>query len=82
MIIIWEEINMATIKQYGGVGLASNWVSIILESDDEAQMLPIATADATKTPLQNHDRFSVGSEAFCPNSGNAFMLTGAGWIQL
>lgn len=73
---------MATIKQYGGAGFASNWASIILESDDEAKTLPLSTVDATKTPLQNHDRFSVGSEAFCPSSGNAFMLTGAGWIQL
>lgn len=73
---------MAIIKQYGGVGFASNWASIILESDAEATALPISTIDATKTPLQNHDRFSVGSEAFCPSSGNAFMLTESGWIKL
>ncbi|MEE1301716.1 MAG: hypothetical protein UHD64_02945 [Bacteroidales bacterium] len=73
---------MATIKQYGGTGLASNWASIILESDTEATTLPISTIDATKAPLQNHNRFSVGSEAFCPSSGNAFILTGAGWIKL
>ena len=73
---------MATIKQYGGVGLASNWASIILEADTEATTLPIFKTDATKTPLQNHDRFSVGSEAFCPSSGNAFVLTEAGWIQI
>lgn len=73
---------MATIKQYGGAGFASNWASIILESDDEATTLPISTIDAAKTPLQNHDKFSVGSEAFCPNSGNAFMLTETGWIKL
>ena len=73
---------MATIKQYGGAGLASNWASIILESDDEATTLPISKIDATKTPLQNHDKFSVGSEAFCPSSGNAFMLTEFGWIKL
>lgn len=73
---------MATIKQYGGAGLASNWASIILESDSEVIMLPISKTDATKTPLQNHNRFSVGSEAFCPSSGNAFMLTEAGWIKL
>jgi hypothetical protein len=73
---------MATIKQYGGVGFASNWASIILESDAEAAVLPISTIDTTKTPLQNHDRFSVGSEAFCPSSGNAFMLTESGWTKL
>ena len=73
---------MATIKQYGGAGFASNWASIILESDTETTALPTSKIDATKTPLQNHDRFSVGSEAFCPTSGNAFMLTEAGWIKL
>lgn len=73
---------MATIKQYGGVGLASNWASIILESDTEATTLPVSIIDATKTPLQNHDKFSVGSEAFCPSTGNAFMLTEAGWTKL
>lgn len=73
---------MATIKQYGGEGFASNWASIVLESDAEATSLPISKIDVTKTPLQNHNKFSVGSEAFCPSSGNAFMLTEAGWIQL
>lgn len=73
---------MATIKQYGGAGLASNWASIVLESDTEIDTLPISKTDATKTPLQNHDRFSVGSEAFCPSSGNAFMLTETSWIKL
>lgn len=73
---------MATIKQYGGVNLASNWASIILESDDEVTTLPVSTIDATKTPLQNHNRFSVGSEAFCPKSGNAFMLTETEWVKL
>lgn len=73
---------MATIKQYGGVGFASNWASIILESDAEVTSLPISKADASKTPLQNHNRFSVGSEAFCPSSGNAFMLTESNWIKL
>lgn len=73
---------MAAIKQYGGVGFASNWASIILESDAEVNTLPLSTMDATKTPLQNHDKFSVGSEAFCPSSGNVFVLTEAGWIQL
>lgn len=73
---------MATIKQYGGAGFASNWASIILESDAEVTSLPLSKVDATKTPLQNHDRFSVGSEAFCPSSGNAFMLTDSTWIKL
>ena len=73
---------MATIKQYGGVGLASNWASIILETDTEVTTLPTAIFDTTKTPLQNHARFSVGSEAFCPSSGNAFILTEAEWIQI
>lgn len=73
---------MATIKQYGGVGMSSNWASIILETDAEATTLPISKVDAAKTPLQNHDKFSVGSEAFCPSSGNAFILTESGWIQI
>lgn len=73
---------MATIKQFGGQGLSSNFASIILESDAEVTALPINEVDKTKTPLQNHDKFSVGSEAFCPSSGNAFMLTEAGWIKL
>ena len=73
---------MATIKQYGGTGFASNWASIILEFDTETTTLPISTIDATKTPLQNHDKFSVGSEAFCPSSGHAFVLTESGWIKL
>lgn len=73
---------MATIKQYGGMGLASNWTSIILESDAEVTTLPISKIDSAKTPLQNHDKFSVGSEAFCPSSGNAFVLTEAGWVQI
>lgn len=73
---------MAMIKQYGGVGMASDWASIILETDDEVTTLPVSTKDATKTPLQNHTRFSVGSEAFCPSSGNAFILTEADWIEI
>ena len=73
---------MATIKQFGGQGLSSNFASIILESDAEVATLPINKVDSTKTPLQNHDKFSVGSEAFCPSSSNAFILTDAGWIKL
>ena len=73
---------MATIKQFGGQGLPSNFASIILESDTEVTTLPINKVDNAKTPLQDHNKFSVGSEAFCPSSGNAFMLTEAGWIKL
>ena len=73
---------MATIKQFGGQGLSSDFASVILESDAEVTTLPINKADNTKIPLQNHDKFSVGSEAFCPSSGNAFILTEAGWIKL
>lgn len=73
---------MATIKQYGGQGMSSNFVSIILEDDAEITNIPINIADSTKTPLQNHGKFSVGSEAFCPSSGNVFILTEAGWIKL
>lgn len=73
---------MATIKQFGGQGLSSDFASIILENDVEVATLPINKVDSTKTPLQNHTKFSVGSEAFCPSTGNAFMLTEAGWIKL
>ena len=73
---------MATIKQFGGQGLSSNFASIILENDEEINTLPVNKLDSTKHTLQNHDRFSVGSEAFCPSSGNAFVLTEAGWIKL
>lgn len=73
---------MATIKQFGGQGLSGNFASIVLENDAEVSSLPISKIDNTKKPLQNHDKFSVGSEAFCPSSGNAFMLTEAGWIKL
>lgn len=73
---------MATIKQYGGSGMSSNFASIILENDAEVTALPINKVDSTKTPLQSHDKFSVGSEAFCPSTGNVFVLTEAGWIKL
>ena len=73
---------MATIKQFGGQGMSSNFASIILERDAEATTLPVSKVDNTKTPLQNHDKFSVGSEAFCPSTGNVFVLTEAGWIKL
>lgn len=73
---------MATIKQFGGQGFASNFASIILENDAEVTTLPINKVVANKTPLQNHDKFSVGSEAFCPSTGSVFVLTEAGWIKL
>ena len=73
---------MATIKQFGGQGMSNNFASIILESDAEVATLPTNKVDSTKTSLQNHNKLSVGSEAFCPSSGNAFMLTEAGWIKL
>ena len=73
---------MATIKQFGGQGMSSDFASLILENDAEVSTLPINIVDPTKTPLQNHNKFAIGSEAFCPSSGNAFMLTKAGWIKL
>lgn len=73
---------MATIKQFGGQGFSSNFASIILENDAEVTTLPVNKDDKTKKPLQNHTKFSIGSEAFCPSSGNAFILTEAGWIKL
>lgn len=73
---------MAKIKKQWEDGMVDGWKSIILESDEEATSLPVATIDVTKTPLQGYNHFAVGSEAFCPVSGNAFMLTEAGWIKL
>lgn len=73
---------MATIKQFGGQGLSNNFASIILENDNEVAILPISQVDETKTTLQNHNKFSVGSEAFCPSTGNAFVLTEAGWLKI
>lgn len=73
---------MATIKQFGGLGFASNFASIILESDAEVATLPIDKVNNTKTPLQNNDKFSIGSEAFCPSTGNVFVLTRSGWTKL
>lgn len=73
---------MATIKQFGGQGLSNNFVSLILESDAEVTTLPVSKVDTTKKPLQYHDKFSVGSEAFCPSTGNAFVLTEAGWLKI
>lgn len=73
---------MATLKQFGGQGLSSNFASIILESDNEVATLPVDAVDNTKTELQNHNKFSVGSEAFCPSTGNAFVLTKAGWLKI
>ena len=73
---------MATIKKQWEEGMESGWKSIILESDNEVADLPTSIADDTKTPLQGYNRLAIGSEAFCPSSGNAFMLTAAGWIKL
>lgn len=73
---------MATIKQFGGQGLSSNFASIILENDNEVATLPVDEVDNTKTELQNHNKFSVGSEAFCPSTGNAFVLTKTGWLKI
>ena len=73
---------MATIKKQFEDGMVEGWKSIILESDDEISVLPTSVKDDSKTPLQGYDHFAIGSEAFCPTSGNAFMLTEAGWIKL
>ena len=73
---------MATIKQFGGQGFSSNFASLILENDNEVTTLPVNKVDPTKTELQNHNKFSVGSEAFCPSTGNAFVLTEAGWLKI
>lgn len=73
---------MATIKQFGGQGFSSNFASLILEDDNEVAKLPVDKVDATKTELQGHNKFSVGSEAFCPSTGNAFVLTKAGWLKI
>ncbi len=73
---------MAKIKKQWEDGMVEGWKSIILESDSEINTLPISEINATKIPLQGYKLFSVGSEAFCPSSGNAFILTEAGWIKL
>lgn len=73
---------MATIKKQWEDGMVDGWKSIVLESDDEVTSLPISIKDATKTPLQGYDHLAIGSEAFCPSSGNVFVLTKAGWIKL
>ncbi len=73
---------MASIKKQWEDGMVEGWKSIILESDSEIDTLPVSYKDATKTPLQGYDWFAVGSEAFCPISGNVFVLTQAGWIKI
>jgi hypothetical protein len=73
---------MASIKKQFEDGMVAGWKSIVLESDDEVTTLPTSIKDDTKIPLQGYNRFAIGSEAFCPRSGNAFMLTEAGWIKL
>lgn len=66
---------MATIKKQWEDGMEDGWKSIILESDAEVDDLPVVAVDATKMPLQGYSHLAVGSEAFCPISGNAFVLT-------
>ena len=73
---------MASIKKQFEDGMVAGWKSIILEADNEVTNLPVFIKDTTKTPLQGYDQFAVGSEAFCPSSGNAFVLTESGWIQI
>jgi hypothetical protein len=73
---------MASIKKQFEDGMVANWKSIILESDDEVATLPIHIHNDTKIPLQGYDWLAIGSEAFCPSSGSAFVLTEAGWIKL
>ena len=73
---------MATIKKQWEYGMVDGWKSIILESDSEVDTLPVSDVDPTKTPLQGYDKLAVGREAFCPSSGNVFVLTKAGWIQV
>ena len=73
---------MATIKKQWERGMVDGWKSIILESDAEVDELPVSVVDATKAPLQGYDKLAVGSEAFCPSSGNVFILTRAGWIKV
>lgn len=73
---------MASIKKQFEDGMVAGWKSIVLESDDEVTTLPTSIKDDTKMPLQGYNHFAIGSEAFCPSSGSAFMLTEAGWIKL
>lgn len=73
---------MASIKKQFEDGMIAGWKSIILETDSEVNNLPVSVEDTTKTPLQGYHHFAIGSEAFCPSSGNAFVLTEAGWIKL
>ena len=73
---------MASIKKQWEDGMVDGWKSIILESDSEVDTLPISDIDDTKIPLEGYNWFAVGSEAFCPSSGNVFVLTKAGWIKV
>lgn len=73
---------MATIKKQFEEGMVDGWKSIILETDTEVETLPISVADSTKTELQGYGTFAIGSEAFCPSTGNAFVLTKAGWLKI
>lgn len=73
---------MASIKKQFEDGMVPGWKSIILESDSEISNLPTSIKDTSKTPLQGYDHFAIGSEAFCPGSGNVFILTETGWVQI
>ena len=73
---------MATIKKQWEEGMVEGWKSIIVEDDVEVNSLPISVFDATKTTLQGYKELAIGSEAFCPSTGNAFVLTKAGWIKI
>lgn len=73
---------MATIKKQWEDGMVEGWKSIILEDDTEVNALPISVVDTTKTKLQGYDKLAIGSEAFCPSTGNAFVLTKAGWLKI
>jgi hypothetical protein len=56
-------------------------VEIILESDSEIDTLPTTIITEGKQ-CGGYSALNVGSTAFCPSTGNAFMLTNAGWIKL
>jgi hypothetical protein len=73
---------MATIKKQWEDGMVEGWKSIILESDTEIETLPISVADDSKVVLQGYSKLAIGSEAFCPSTGNAFVLTKAGWLKI
>ena len=73
---------MATIIKQFEEGMVDGWKSIIIESDTEVETLPIYVVDDTKTVLQGYSKLAIGSEAYCPSTGNAFVLTKAGWLKI